>query len=255
MGIAICAVAWYFLVRMKKVPWFGVAVIGILAWVMMYEAGVHPTLAGVLVGLLTPARAIYGEHSPRAERYADKLQPFSALLALPIFAFFATGVHFDSITPMLLVSPVVIAIIVALFVGKPLGIMATAWLSTHIGPFAMPKGLRVRDMFPASIACGIGFTVSFLIASLAYANTELSAEARFGVLLGSLVAAAVSAVLLSRQSARFARMDSVEERLATMERPLEATRTLRDGTVVVSQTMGRDAEQDLAQLKEEDSRS
>ena len=85
---------------------------------------------------------------------------------------------------MLLVSPVVIAIIVALFVGKPLGIMATAWLSTHIGPFAMPKGLRVRDMFPASIACGIGFTVSFLIASLAYANAELSAEARFGVLLG-----------------------------------------------------------------------
>ena len=255
VGIAICAVAWYFLVRMKKVPWFGVAVIGILAWVMMYEAGVHPTLAGVLVGLLTTARAMHGERSPRAERYADKLQPFSALLALPIFAFFATGVHFDSITPMLLVSPVVIAIIVALFVGKPLGIMATAWLSTHIGPFAMPKGLRVRDMFPASIACGIGFTVSFLIASLAYANAELSAEARFGVLLGSLVAAAVSAVLLSRQSARFARMDSVEERLAAMERPLEATRTLRDGTVVVSQTMGRDAEQDLAQLKEEDSRS
>ena len=56
VGIAICAAAWYFLVRMRKVPWFGVAVIGILAWVMMYEAGVHPTLAGVLVGLLTPAR-------------------------------------------------------------------------------------------------------------------------------------------------------------------------------------------------------
>lgn len=68
VGIAICAVAWYFLVRMKKVPWFGVAVIGILAWVMMYEAGVHPTLAGVLVGLLTPARAMYGERSPYMAR-------------------------------------------------------------------------------------------------------------------------------------------------------------------------------------------
>ncbi len=70
VGIAICAAVWYFLVRMRKVPWFGVAVIGILAWVMMYEAGVHPTLAGVLVGLLTPARSMFGERSPRAERYA-----------------------------------------------------------------------------------------------------------------------------------------------------------------------------------------
>ena len=142
VGIAICAAVWYFLVRMRKVPWFGVAVIGILAWVMMYEAGVHPTLAGVLVGLLTPARSMFGERSPRAERYADKLQPFSALLALPIFAFFATGVHFDAITPMLLVSPVVIAIIVALVVGKPLGIMIVAWVSTHLGSLKMPKGLN-----------------------------------------------------------------------------------------------------------------
>ena len=62
-----------------------------------------------------------------AERYADKLQPFSALLALPIFAFFATGVHFDSITPMLLVSPVVIAIIVALYaMGVIWGLLANA---------------------------------------------------------------------------------------------------------------------------------
>ncbi|NEG70168.1 Na+/H+ antiporter NhaA [Bifidobacterium choloepi] len=239
LGIAICGVAWYFLVRMKKVPWFGVAVIGILAWVMMYEAGVHPTLAGVLVGLLTPARAVYGERTPRAERYAEKLQPFSALLALPIFAFFATGVHFDEISLMLFVSPVVIGIIVALVVGKPLGIMITAWLATHAGGLKMPKGLRVRDMFPAACACGIGFTVSFLIASLAYSNAELSAEGRFGVLLASLLAAAISGVLLSRQSARFAKLhpalEAGEEALDSGAG--ETATTLSDGTVVVSQTM------------------
>ena len=203
IGIAVCAAIWAYLVRLKKVPWIAVGIVGILAWIMMFEAGVHPTLAGVLVGLLTPSREMHGELSPRAERYANKLQPFSALLALPIFALFATGVHFESMSPLLLASPLVIALIVALVVGKPLGIITTAWLSTHVGGLKMAKGLRVRDMIPAAVACGIGFTVSFLIASLAYKNAELSAEARFGVLVASLIAAAISGVLLSRQSKRF----------------------------------------------------
>ena len=101
LGIAVCAVIWYFLVRhAKKVPWLAVGIVGVLAWVMMFEAGVHPTLAGVLVGLLTPAREMHGDLVRRRvpERYANKLQPFSALLALPIFALFATGVHFESLS-------------------------------------------------------------------------------------------------------------------------------------------------------------
>ncbi|BAQ98420.1 sodium-proton antiporter [Bifidobacterium bifidum ATCC 29521 = JCM 1255 = DSM 20456] len=203
IGIAICAAIWAFLARLRRVPWLLVAVIGVLAWVMMFEAGVHPTLAGVLVGLLTPSREMHSEKSPRAQRYASKLQPFSSLLALPIFALFATGVHFAELSPALMLSPVVIGIIVALVIGKPLGIMITAWLSTHVAGLTMAKGLRVRDMFPAACACGIGFTVSFLIASLAYTNTELSAEGRFGVLMASLIAALISGILLSRQSKRF----------------------------------------------------
>ena len=204
IGIAVCAAIWTVLVRMKRVPWLLVAVVGIFAWVMMFEAGIHPTLAGVLVGLLTPSREMFGETSPRAERYASKLQPFSALLALPIFALFATGVHFESLSPALMLSPVVIANVVALVVGKPLGIMTTAWVSTHLCGLDMAKGLRVRDMFPAACACGIGFTVSFLIASLAYSNAELSAESRFGVLMASLIAATISGILLNHQSKHWA---------------------------------------------------
>ena len=203
IGIAVCAVAWYFLVRMRRVPWILAGLVGILAWVMMFEAGVHPTLAGVLVGLLTPSREMYGERTSRTERYHHKLQPLSALLALPIFALFATGVRFSELTPALMVSPVVVGITVALVVGKPAGIMLTALISTRVLRLRLAKGLRVGDLFPASCACGIGFTVSFLIASLAYADTELSAESRFGVLVASLLAAAVSGVLLSRQSRRF----------------------------------------------------
>lgn len=234
IGIAVCAAAWAWLVRRERIPWPLVGIVGILAWVMMFEAGVHPTLAGVLVGLLTPAREMHGEESPRAERYASKLQPFSALLALPIFALFATGVRFASLTPELMLSPVVLALIVALVVGKPLGILATAWLATHPGGLNMPKGLRVRDMIPAACACGIGFTVSFLIASLAYDNPELSAEARFGVLVGSLIAAGVSGVLLSRQSARYER-EAAARRLSEEVARLESEHVTvaDDGTVSI----------------------
>ena len=204
IGIVMCAVIWAYLVRLKKVPWIAVGIVGVLAWIMMFEAGVHPTLAGVLVGLLTPSREMHGELSPRAERYANKLQPFSALLALPIFALFATGVHFESNEPA----------IVGLAAGHRtdcgFGGRQNLWVSSppHGCPrmwagSRWPKGLRVRDMIPAAVACGIGFTVSFLIASLAYKNAELSAEARFGVLVASLIAAAISGVLLSRQSKRF----------------------------------------------------
>ncbi|MFR7778754.1 MAG: Na+/H+ antiporter NhaA [Bifidobacterium angulatum] len=237
IGIAVCAAAWAFLVRLKRIPWIVAGIVGILAWVMMFEAGVHPTLAGVLVGLLTPSREIYGEKTPRAARYHDKLQPLSALVALPIFALFATGVHFESLTLALVVSPVVVGIIVALVVGKPVGIMLVAWLSTHVGGLKMPKGLRVRDLFPAACACGIGFTVSFLIASLAYKNPELSAEARFGVLLASLVAASLSGVLLSRQSKRYAALEAARRASgdhAEEEPEIEERALLEDGTQSVS---------------------
>lgn len=237
IGIAVCVAAWAFLVRLKRIPWIVAGIVGILAWVMMFEAGVHPTLAGVLVGLLTPSREIYGEKTPRAARYHDKLQPLSALVALPIFALFATGVHFESLTLALVVSPVVVGIIVALVVGKPVGIMLVAWLSTHVGGLKMPKGLRVRDLFPAACACGIGFTVSFLIASLAYKNPELSAEARFGVLLASLVAASLSGVLLSRQSKRYAALEAARKASgdhAEEEPEIEERALLEDGTQSVS---------------------
>lgn len=237
IGIAVCAAAWAFLVRLKRIPWIVAGIVGILAWVMMFEAGVHPTLAGVLVGLLTPSREIYGEKTPRAARYHDKLQPLSALVALPIFALFATGVHFESLTLALVVSPVVVGIIVALVVGKPVGIMLVAWLSTHVGGLKIPKGLRVRDLFPAACACGIGFTVSFLIASLAYKNPELSAEARFGVLLASLVAASLSGVLLSRQSKRYAALEAARKASgdhAEEEPEIEERALLEDGTQSVS---------------------
>lgn len=211
VGVIVCGLLWTALVRMKRIPWILVAIVGIMAWVMMYEAGVHPTLAGVMVGLLTPAHLVHGEKTLRAERYREKIQPLSALVALPIFALFATGVHFETLTWGLFLSPVLIAITVALVIGKPLGIILTAWFAKTFVGLRVPDGLRVKDLLPTACACGIGFTVSLLMASLAYKNAELSAEARFGVLVASIIAASISGFLFSRQSKR------MEEELTEVE--------------------------------------
>ncbi|PLS30468.1 sodium:proton antiporter [Bifidobacterium margollesii] len=238
LGIVVCAAVWAYLVRRRRVPWPVVVIVGALAWVMMFEAGVHPTLAGMLVGLLTPSREMHGETSPRAERYKEKLQPFSALLALPIFALFATGVHFEALSPAMMVSPVVLGIVAALVIGKPLGIMITAWLATHPIGLSLPKGLRVRDLFPAACACGIGFTVSFLLATLAYDDPELSGEARFGVLVGSLISAMVAGLLLNHQARGF-RSRAAERELAEAARKAAGAdanieEVLADGSITIS---------------------
>ncbi|MDK6294862.1 Na+/H+ antiporter NhaA [Gardnerella swidsinskii] len=211
-GVVACGLVWTTLVRLKRVPWPLVVIVGIMAWIMMYEAGVHPTLAGVMVGLLTPAHLVHGEKTLRAERYREKIQPVSALLALPIFALFATGVHFETLTWELFFSPILIAITIALVVGKPVGIMVTAWISKRVLGLKVPDGLRVVDLMPTACACGIGFTVSLLIASLAYSDADLSAEARFGVLVASIIAAGVSGFLLSMQSKHMEEeLDEVED--------------------------------------------
>lgn len=161
IGIVMCAVIWAYLVRLKKVPWIAVGIVGVLAWIMMFEAGVHPTLAGVLVGLLTPSREMHGELSPRADRlWPTSFSHSPHCWPCPSSALFATGVHFESMSPLLLASPLVIALIVALVVGKPLGIITTAWLSTHVGGLQDGQGAacarhdsRCRRLRPLASLC------------------------------------------------------------------------------------------------------
>lgn len=205
-GILAGAALWSWAIRRARVPWVLVVFAGLLMWYSMHELGIHPTLSGVLAGLLTPSRPLLGEHDARAERYLHKIEPFSALLSLPIFALFATSIHFDVLSPKLFASPIVLGIILALVVGKPLGILTASWISTHMLKLKLAVGLRVRDLLPIATACGIGFTVAFLMASLAYVQPELSNEARFGVLVGSLISAGIASILLKKQSDKYERL-------------------------------------------------
>lgn len=202
LGIAIGAVLWFYVVHLREVPWILAAIVGFFLWAMTLKAGVHPTLAGVLVGLLTPTWNMYGEPTSRAQRWHDKLTPWSALVALPVFAFFATAVNVHGFTPAVLISPLFLGLVLALVIGKPAGVMLFSWLSVHVLHLRLPGKLKVRDLSGMSFACGIGFTVSFLIASLAFRGTELAEEARLAVLLESVFSAIVAGIAMRIQSRR-----------------------------------------------------
>lgn len=199
--MAVLLLVWAWMCRLRKVPWPLVAVLAVLMWSMTYEAGIHPTLSGVMIGLLVPARRMHGERQSRARRWSDRLQPFSSLVALPLFALFATAIPLHGFGWKVLTSPVIVGIVCALVVGKPLGVMLFSWICVHIFHLELAGGLKIRDLIGMACACGIGFTVSFLIASLAFRGGIYTGEARLGVLLGSFLSMIVAAIVLRIQSA------------------------------------------------------
>lgn len=186
------------LVRRSHPPLALVVVLGVIAWMLVHESGVHATVAGVLIGLLTPARALHGEACGRAEAYASALTPWSAGLALPVFAFFAAGVTVveDGGPVALLTEPVALGVVAGLVVGKIVGVLGTTAAVTRWTPFRLPEGIEIRDLLPIGLLCGIGFTVALLVAELSFADDHLVEAAKAAVLTASLTCAVLGALLL-----------------------------------------------------------
>lgn len=177
--------------------------IGVVAWVLMHESGVHATIVGVLLGLVVPARAVHGEPDSRVHRIEHVVRPLSAAVALPVFAFLAAGVRVvgDGGGWGLLTEPLTIAVGLGLVAGKLVGITAGAALACRLPGLQMPGGLRLLDLVPVSLLAAIGFTVSLLISELSYADPVVGETAKAAVLLAS-VASVVLAVVAMRLRAR-----------------------------------------------------
>jgi Na+:H+ antiporter, NhaA family len=168
-----------------------VAVGALGLWVSLFQAGIHPTIAGVVCGLMTPAMEDRQGHST-AEHLLHRFHPWSSFVIAPVFAVAAAGV---TITAEGLraasTDPVSIGVFVGLVVGKPVGILGGAWLSTRLGWASRPEVLTWRRVAGVGALAGIGFTVSFLISELAFARAELRNASQLAIL-----AAAVAAILL-----------------------------------------------------------
>ncbi|MCY9835327.1 Na+/H+ antiporter NhaA [Aeromonas media] len=170
--------------------------VGLVLWVAVLKSGVHATLAGVIVGFMIP---ISGKRYASPLKHLEHaLHPWSAYLILPLFAFANAGVSLDGIQLSDLLSPVPMGIILGLFIGKPLGIFTVSWLSVKLGIAQLPSGVNFKQIFAVSILCGIGFTMSMFIASLAFEHGGLDygSYSRLGILVGSTLAAVIGFIAL-----------------------------------------------------------
>lgn len=177
--------------------------LALATWVLVHESGVHATIAGVLVAFALPARSSAGEDGigPWLEH---ALRPFSAGFVVPLFAFVAAGVPLGSGGfGHILADPVFWGVVVGLLIGKPLGIVSATWLLTRARFASLDPSLRWMDVLGMSMLAGIGFTVSMLIASITFSpGSERADIATFAVLVASLLAAVLAAVVLIPRNRR-----------------------------------------------------
>ncbi|WP_242691336.1 Na+/H+ antiporter NhaA [Lysobacter enzymogenes] len=170
--------------------------LGVVLWVCVLKSGVHATLAGVATGLLIPHVDKRNnidddtEHSP-LETLEHALHPWVAYAILPLFAFVNAGLSLGGIEMKDMLAALPMGVVIGLVVGKPIGIVGAALLMRALGWAKFPAGMDLRAMLGLGLMCGIGFTMSLFIASLAYQDPVLYEEAVLGILGASLLSAVI----------------------------------------------------------------
>jgi NhaA family Na+:H+ antiporter len=177
--------------------WYIYVPLALLIWALMYNSGVHATVAGVAIGMLLRTTPQGDEKYSPAEHIGHLVHPWSAGLAVPVFALFAAGVAVsaDTLGDMAR-EPEALGIAAGLVLGKVIGIFGASVLMVAFTKAKLNPSLGWPDVLGVSMLAGIGFTVSLLIADLAFTDPELTEHAKAAVLLGSLAAGVIAAVVL-----------------------------------------------------------
>ena len=202
MLASICAVLLIVALNAIKVRSIFIYILcGVLLWYGLYRTGVHPTLAGVILGLLTPniektdtdLEDIDDGKVSYIEFLEEKLHPYSSFIIVPIFAMANTGVVItgDSLSQALS-SPIAWGIFLGLVIGKPLGVVLAAKASAKVRIAELPSDASLRKLIATGSAAGIGFTVALFIADLAFENQDMQNIAVVAVIVGSVVSALLS---------------------------------------------------------------
>jgi NhaA family Na+:H+ antiporter len=208
VAVAVAALALYAFLQHRRVrtPWLYVP-LALVTWVAVHSAGVHATIAGVALGLLTRVRPDEGEAEAPALRLEHRLQPWSAAVAVPVFALFAAGISIsgDSLGKVF-TTALPLAVLAGLLGGKVIGIFGASWLAVKLKVAEKPRDVGWRDLGALSVLGGVGFTVSLLIAELALPG-DASELAKAAVLIASALASLLAAVMLLKRSRAHAGTD------------------------------------------------
>lgn len=163
--------------------------LGIVLWVAVLKSGVHATLAGVVLAFFIPIKGKDDEPSP-LKSLEHNLHSLVAFIVLPVFAFANAGISFDGVGIEQITSPVPLGIIVGLIVGKQIGVFGFCFVAIKLGLAQLPDRVNWRLLYGAAILCGVGFTMSLFIGSLAFEQSDganLIFQDRLGIVIGSLV--------------------------------------------------------------------
>ncbi len=173
--------------------------IGLIMWTAVLKSGVHATLAGVLVAFFIPIKSNeHPERSPLKELEHD-LHTVVAFGVLPIFAFANAGISLEGVGIDTILHPVPLGIAAGLFVGKQLGVFGFCWIGVKLGLASLPKGIDLVHLYGVSLLCGVGFTMSLFVGSLAFEETgvNLLFDERLGIIIGSLLSGVLGYLVLN----------------------------------------------------------
>lgn len=178
---------------------------GVLLWYAFLQGGIHPTIAGVLLGFSIPAGTEQSHGSSLLSKIEHRLTPWSAFLVMPIFALSNAGIAIDGSSIANLLTPIGVGIIAGLFLGKPLGIFLSVYGLIRFRIVTLPAGVRMGHFLGAGILGGIGFTMSLFIAALAFDDATSLMTAKTAIvaasILSGLVGTAVFKWLQSKEKA------------------------------------------------------
>jgi NhaA family Na+:H+ antiporter len=173
--------------------------IGIILWIAVLKSGVHATLAGVVLALFIPMKGNPGQPSPLKE-LEHNLHSLVAFIVLPVFAFANAGISFAGIGVDQIMAPVPLGIILGLVVGKQLGVFGFCFVAIKLGFAKMPENVNWTLLYGVAALCGVGFTMSLFVGSLAFEQSSASPlfQDRLGIVIGSVISGVLGYVLIKR---------------------------------------------------------